>query len=128
MSGHNRPPKAKAGTIEDFEEYRRGGGGGNGDDDGPRGLWQIFNDKISDMTQELRTGAREVIRKEQLRLEEQFAAAGHAGSDYNHHKTFKKLEEDLSRTRKKIADGGVKGAITAAVVIWNAPRQPAQSS
>lgn len=116
MNGRKPPARAKAVTIKDFEEYHRGGGGGNGDDDGPRSLWQIFNDKISDMTQEFRTKAREVIRKEQFRLEELFASvAGHS----EHQETLKKL----SITRQKIADGGIKGVATAAMVLWNAPKQ-----
>jgi hypothetical protein len=101
--------EAKVTTLEEFN--RHSGGKPPNDNDS---LWQIFNDKVSDLTHHMRKNAREIVRKELFSLEKrkqvtplsEQASIEIANSEYEFANEF-----------TEIVKGGFKGAYVAGKVL-----------
>ena len=90
-------------TFNEYEDYKRGGGKGSSPD--KSSLWDVFNDKVSDVTLSMRNKARETVRQGMFAMDKKGLPA-----DSPPYGLYKKQFND-------IVNGGVKGALVAAKVL-----------
>jgi hypothetical protein len=101
--------KAKVVTLEEFNQ--RGGGKPPESDNS---LWEIFNDKVSDLTISLRKEAREQIRQELFLIEDK---KKQATLNEQENKEITEKEKTHSKEFAQIVTGGLKGAYVAGKVL-----------
>ena len=110
MAYYNEIPKVRTATWHDVEaEERRRGGGSGGPPDPRRSLWEAFNDKVNDMTHDLRLKARKAIGEEIQRLQAEFQPTLDTAQRARHDAQI----DDLSRRFTTVVNGGIKGACVA---------------
>lgn len=115
MAGKQKKPDIKAIRYHELENYRQGGGQGP-QDQKPQNLWSVLNSKVSDLTVQFRTKARNKLRPEIFSLENEFKNS--AGLKHQKATEAKVRLDRLNNRFNTIARGGIEGAFVAAKVLW----------